>query len=111
MTIKDQNFEMYAGDSWDIVIFVSNSDGSICNLTGQTIKWSLKSPNKTVYKDIANSGITVANPIDGKFTVYLKYNDTFDLKGKFPHGAELVDTFGNISTVTVGFITIKSAII
>lgn len=105
MTVKNQNFEMYAGDTKNIEITISS-----VNLAGASVKWAAK---KTIYdavpalyKDTAG-GITITDAAAGKFTIALAPADTADLSGKYYHEAEVTDQSGNVSTVTTGTITIN----
>lgn len=108
MTAKNQNFEMYAGDS-QVLVVPLNFD-----LTGaKEIKWTLKisagSTEKLIYKEFSsNNGIEITNsgPVpedENIFQIQLNPEDTLNLKGTYYHEAEVTDNQGNVSTVMVGF--------
>lgn len=105
MTVKNQNFEMVAGDTKNIVIPVSN----VNDLAGASVKWALKKTvydaSNAVYKDTASGGISISGTT---FTVALAPADTVALRpGDYYHEAEVTDAAGNVSTVTTGKVTIS----
>lgn len=109
MTKKNQNFEMYAGDTKDIVITVTNANGAVVNLSGASVRWALKknvSASQNAYKT-TSSGVTLTSPSAGVFTVRLSAGDTQGLQGRYYHEAEVTDVLGNVSTVTTGYVTIE----
>jgi hypothetical protein len=113
LATRGQNFEIYAGDSKNITVTVTNADGSPIDLTGATIKWALKkrvsSPADITKETNTNAGISVANPTTGVFLIPLKPDDTKDLSGVFYHEAEVTDGVGNVSTVLTGEVTIHKS--
>jgi hypothetical protein len=104
MTAKNQNFEMVAGDTKNVVVTVAGTD-----LTGATIKWALK---KSVSSTVANvskttsDGISISDAAGGVFTIALAPADTVNLKNDYYHEAEVTDQQGNVSTVMTGRISI-----
>lgn len=104
MTTKNQNFEMYAGNTKNIVVTVAD-----VNLTGATVKWAMK---KTIYDaepavaKTTAAGIAVTDATTGIFTVTLFPADTRNLSGTYQHEAEITDAPGNVSTVLTGQLTI-----
>jgi hypothetical protein len=107
MTINNQNFEMYSGDSKIINVIVTNTDGSSLDLTGATIKWGvIKNSSRIIYKD-TTSGIAINIPMTlGRFTITLNPSDTANISGIFAHEAEITDSVGDVSTVFTGVIKI-----
>ena len=105
MTAKNQNFEMFAGDTKNIDVTVAG-----VNLAGSTVKWAMK---KTIYSaapDVAKDtvdGITVTDPNGGRFTISLLPSETRSLSGTYYHEAEITDANGNVSTIFTGTITIN----
>jgi hypothetical protein len=103
---KNQNFEMFAGDTKYIVVTVSN-----VNLTGASVKWAMKKTifNATpdVHKDTVSGGINITDAAAGKFTITLAPTDTTDISGSYYHEAEVTDAIGNVSTVLAGTVTIN----
>lgn len=106
MTKKNQNFEIYAGDTKDIIIAVTDAAGAAVNLSGATAKWVLKknaSASNSAYKTTGN-GITV---VGGVVTVRMNSADTQGLQGRYYHEAEVTDVSGNVSTILTGYVTIE----
>jgi hypothetical protein len=103
MATKNQNFEMFAGDTKAVTVTVAGVD-----LTGATVKWAMKksifNAEPDVYKDTA-AGISVITA--DKFTIALAPADTELLTGTYYHEASVTDVSGNVSTVLTGTITIN----
>lgn len=108
-----QDFEMFSGDSKDLVITVVDENDVTFSLTSASIKFNAsREPGSTVLinkgTDVSPGGITITNPAGGIFTVTLDPGDTKDLTEKFLYyEAEITDVLGNIATVTFGTITLK----
>lgn len=104
MTKKNQDFEMFAGNSKDIIITMADSSG----LSGATIKWVLKKSvnGQLITMKTVGGGISIGLTF---FTVRLNPADTEGLSGRFYHEAELTDVLGNVSTVTTGHVTIEAS--
>lgn len=103
MTALKQDFEMFAGDSKQIIVSNTNDNGSPLDLTGASVKWSLSDIVKTNV-----NGIYISNPINGEFVIHLDPEDTVNKIGKFRHEAVVTDVVGNVSTVLKGYVTIRS---
>jgi hypothetical protein len=106
VTAKNQNFEMVAGDSKNVVVTTPGSDW-----TGATAKWVLKKSvsdtSNLVFKSTGDGGVSISNPTGGEITIKLDPVDTINLKGSsFYHEAEVTDAQGNVSTVMVGNVRI-----
>jgi hypothetical protein len=102
MTVMNQNFSMYAGNTKKVVVTVKDDAGGNLNITGSTVRWGFGDILKTT-----SSGITLSNPTSGEFTITLNPADTSSKKGTFTHFAELTDVAGNVTTILNGEITIK----
>lgn len=111
MSLIEQNFEIYSGDSKNIIIIVTDDNENIIDLSGSTIKWALKktvnSIENNIYKDTSNGGIEITDALNGEFTVKLNPSDTEGLIGRFYHEAEVTDAIGSVSTILFGIATIK----
>ncbi|WP_141500961.1 hypothetical protein [Paenibacillus luteus] len=103
MATKNQNFEMFAGESKSVTVTVADVD-----LTGATVKWAAKksiyNTEHDVYKD-TESGVVITEP--NKFVITLVPADTAALSGGYYHEAVLTDASGNVSTVLTGKLTIN----
>lgn len=106
MTTINQNFNIVAGDSKNIVVTVTKNDGTPLNLAGASIRWGFSD----VIKDVTN-GVIITDAVNGQFTVVLKPADTEGKSGKQKHEAEITDQFGNVSTVMRGELTIERSVI
>lgn len=115
MTVTDQDFSMYAGDSRTLTIAVVDGDGAAVNLTGASIEWGLWSDadaTTLLISKSTSSGITILTQSGdtlGKFRVTLAPADTSGLQGDYRHEAEVTDGAGNISTTTTGKATISAS--
>lgn len=109
MSHSTQNFEIHAGDSRDIVVTVTDSQGGAVDLTGAAIAWQLArsadAASPAVFKSLG-TGISITDGPNGVFTVTLDSADTEGLTGLYYHEAEVTDTAGNRSTVLSGVATI-----
>lgn len=109
------NFTMYAGDTRRIEVTVV--EGSLpVDLTGATIRWGLSSDatnsgSVTVLKNIG-SGIDLLDGPGGRYLITLSPADTAaSVPGKYYHESEVVEADGTVSTVLIGFITIKDVLL
>jgi hypothetical protein len=112
MTTINQDFSMYAGDSKNIVITVTDDNGSPMNLLNATVKWALKkrvkSTENMIYKTTTD-GITITDAQNGLIKISLLPINTSSLSGMYYHECEVTDQSGNVSTVTTGYITVKES--
>ena len=89
--IKNQNFNMVAGDSKTIVIHMNE------NLTGVTAKWGLRQKGNDTPLLIKPGRI-----VGQEIHVDLEPLDTIDLFKSYVHECEVTDQNGKISTVMTG---------
>lgn len=95
--------QMYAGDSKNIIVSVTDEGGSALDISGATFVYEL-SGREVVKKDGIISG-------DSEVTFKLSPEDTLGWSGVYPHEVEMTDAAGNISTVYHDLITIQKPII
>ncbi|CAN7360916.1 hypothetical protein [Paenibacillus sp. LjRoot56] len=100
MTVSNQNFTMYAGDSKNIA--VKNLSG--ISYDGASIVWTLSINGGQVLSKSTSSGITISGDT---FTVVLNSSDTTNLSGEYMQKAKVTDIFGKVSTSMTGTITFK----
>lgn len=100
---RNQNFEMFAGDTENVVVTVTEG-GSPINLSGATIRWVMKRAGSVtpLISKTSPAGITITDTAGGKFTISLMPADTEDQRGDYYHEAEVTDASGNVSTVMTG---------
>lgn len=107
MTAENQSFEIYSGDTKNIIIPVTDVYGEPLSLEGVTATWVLKSSAYVVEVAITK---TIGNGIDidgSEVTISLNPSDTEGFSGLYYHELEIVDVAGNVSTVTTGNVIIK----
>jgi hypothetical protein len=106
LTATEANFEMFAGDTFEITNAVTDDDDEPVILTNATIKWALKRSAKSavdeVYKD-QDDGINVNL---NEFTIPLLPEDTVDLDGLYYHECEVTHD-GDVFTSFYGQVTIR----
>ncbi len=111
MTAVNQNFTMYAGDSKEINVTITEA-GNIVNLNGVTATWDMKrnrGESTNILSKSINNGISINSPSSGVVIIKLIPGDTENLRGSFHHKLEITDTLSNNSTVLVGEIIIEKA--
>lgn len=107
MTAENQSFEMYSGDTKNIIIPVTDGDGEPLSLEGVTATWVLKS-NAYVNEVAITKTIGDGIDIDGsEVTIRLDPSDTEGLRGLYYHKLNIIDAVGDVSTVTTGNVNIK----
>lgn len=109
-----QDFEMVSGDSKNIYVEVKDAEGTPKDLSGMGLKWQLwRYPGyvaPSISKD-ENHGITLIDPVSGKFRIELEPQDTEKLEGLYLHEAGVVDREGNITTILAGNAVINKDLI
>ena len=104
MTIKNQNFSMYAGETKEIKATITKEDGTSLDLTGAKLVWSLRkgelSSVNILTKTTAGGSITTAGNVA---TIKLSSVDTKELVGAdFFHELWAEDQTGNDSALFMG---------
>lgn len=111
MAEENQDISMYAGESLEIEILVTNDAGAAKDLTGATIAWKLaRGPGSTaMVSKSTGAGIAITNAASGIFTVSLSPADTESLHGRYYHEARVTDSGGKESVITVGTVLIQKS--
>ncbi len=112
MTATEQNVTMYRGDTAIITVTVTDSDNEDVakNLIGCTARYIATSRGVAAITktSVDDGGIVLTTPASGILTITLDPEDTADLEpGLYEHEVEITDGDGNVSTVTVGTLSIK----
>jgi hypothetical protein len=109
------DFELYAGDTRDLIVSVVDQDGANVDLNNGTVLWQMAptkwqdDPEAVLISKTSQAGqITLAN---GSFTVHLLSADTEGLEGSFYHEAQVTLVDGTIGTTLVGKVKIKPNLI
>lgn len=113
MPAQNQNFAVWAGNSLKLRIPIKNADGSIPNLGGATVKWALENQaGAIVLQKLNGAGAVIQDPTGTPYVeVTIAAADTVALApGAYSHEAEITDSSGNVSTVTVGRATVQPSI-
>jgi len=107
MTSVNQNFTVYAGDTAQVSIGVTQS-GAAASLSSTSIVWVLEEEvgSGSLVKLTTDDYISVSGSI---VILGISPSHTQNLNGKYYHEVEVTDTSGNISTVTTGTVTIKKS--
>jgi len=111
---KNQNFEIWAGNSAQIDFAITNSTTG-CGMdlpSASSVIWHLLSDSDTptpalITKSTGGSGITVST---STASVVLGPIDTSSLSGVYVHQARVTDTSGSTVTVSIGTVTINKSI-
>ena len=114
MSHKVQNFQIHAGDSRELVVTVSDSQGAAVDLSGAAIAWQLARSAGAAAPAVAKalgSGIVITDGPNGVFTVMLDPADSETLSGLYYHEAEVTDAAGQRSTVLSGVATVVPTLI
>jgi hypothetical protein len=116
--VTTQNFSMVSGDDQEIQFTVADTDfeSPTPTLDGATVYWQafyskFSTPGDVVISksSLSGHGIVIVDDVNRVFVVTLERPDTLGLIGNFYHEAKLVDETGNVTTVTVGIMTLTQA--
>jgi len=114
MTTEGQNFTIYQGDSKEVIISVTNEDGSVTDLAGYAgavfVAYNQTLDSIVIQKLLAD-GITIPTPSNGQLVITLDSEDTEDLVPKnYGIQCEIEDAFGNHATVMTGYMKVLRSI-
>lgn len=120
MPAAAQDITHYVGDSLTIQLGpVLDADGGLSDLSGATARWwmakSVTATGADIYvKKAGGDGLVLDGNTAGEWTITITL-DPSDTEGKsagkFYHECEVVDSSGNVSTVTVGKFTLMPTLI
>lgn len=107
MTAISQDFTLYAGDAAAPIFTVQDQNGYPININGVadivwTVIQTLTSPSVILKRKALGQITFVTDGMDGRFTVTITNADTSQLAGYYLHDAQIIDSFGNVTTVTLG---------
>ena len=113
MTEIKQNFEVWAGDDKEITVIVREEDDSLLDLSGYTFNWvmyDLDDESVHLTKTLS-TGLSVPTPSNGEVVITLEPDDTENLDtGLYRHELEATSSTNKISTVTVGYVIIRTSV-
>jgi len=106
MTIINQNFVMYSGETKTIVAPVTNYDGTGFDSSGATCKWVIRPDERDVQilllkqaPDVDFSGNTLQ--------ITLNPADTAAMEGTYYHECKVTDQFGDVAIIFTGQVSIE----
>lgn len=108
MTLRNQNFTMYAGNNKTIVVTITKEDGSAIDLTGYTSVWAIRQKESSTKNDAVITNVTGQG---NQLTITLVPEDTQNLAGTYFHECQITDMFGYVSTVFTGMVIIHRSVI
>jgi len=115
MTLITENLSLYAGDSLDLTMSVTNLDGTVKDLTSADVSWGIFNENtgELLVQKSTVSGIIITSVPSGVCVISVLPEDTEDIRPAtwYRHEGEVIDAQGNVSTVLVGNFTIMESII
>jgi len=107
MAVKEQNFEMWAGDYKKVTFVVQDIE----NLVGANIQWIMAQSAKSEPVLTKESTANEININKNEFTVELSSVDTKDIAaGTYYHEAIITDTENHTVTVATGKVTINPSL-
>jgi hypothetical protein len=110
MAMIDQDFEMYQGDTKQLIVSVVDGDGVAVDLTGAIITWKLYKSIAGDVPDVVKTlgeGANVTDALNGEFIVELAEADTLNMVGQYYHEAQVQDIRGYKTTVMTGKVVIN----
>lgn len=109
MAKERQDYEMWAGDSFQLDVEVTDGNGEIEDISGYYIEWVLAEragADPEIVKD-TDGDVTITDGPNGTFIVDLFPPDTTGIYGKYHHEAQATDDTGNEITLLTGNATIN----
>lgn len=112
MAETNQDFTIWAGNDVVLRITVEMNEDQV--LLGAEIRWWMarsKWAATPLITKALGAGIELTDDSQVAFDVTLDAADTEGLHGAYYHEAEIIETNGKVSTVTVGSVTIRPTIV
>ena len=109
MSKRNQDFDMYIGESRTVFIALTNADGTPFDPVGATMEWWLAKTNhsaKTVSKTLS-SGLAIS---PGGVNIILETDDTYDLKPEIYYHELKITMPSGLSVATVGAVHLRPAL-
>ena len=108
MGTKNDTLEMFAGTTRDLVVTVTDEDGSAHDLTGHTGEWCLarKQGDAALLTKTTGAGVVLTDPSGGICTVSLASDDTDGMQGVYYWELRLVDATTDEDVPAYGYVRI-----
>jgi hypothetical protein len=107
----NQDFDFYVGDNALVNIQIKTDDGKPKDIAGAKCTWKMIDAIScmTVTEKIIGNGVTITDGINGLLSISLATAETSKFSpGRYSHVATVTDLAGNVCTVTVGTLTVRS---
>ena len=113
MTEYAQDFEIFQGDTKEITIPITDENNAAKTLTGSSQKWeAFDGTTRVIQKTDAQITLVSKNGTDDAIRFTLDPADTAILAAKeYDHEVEIMDSAGNVGTVTRGKMTVRDDLI
>jgi hypothetical protein len=104
----ERNVELYRGDNRTFKVTCKDGEGAVVNITGATIKFSVKEKIGDTTCKIEKSSavateINITDAVNGEYEIYLLPADTQNLDiGSYEYDSELTTTTGKVYTTVRG---------
>ena len=109
MSKRNQDFDLYAGESKVVFIAITNADGTPFDPAGSAMEWWLaktSTSDKIVAKTLG-SGLAIS---PGGVNIILDSEDTYDLRPELYHHELQVTKDVRVSVVTVGTVHLRPSL-
>lgn len=110
-----QDFEFWQGETKEVFIRVFDADNNFFDITDAEVRWKMKmqvfnGPEPVLEKQTGN-GITLPDAMRGLIRIQIDPEDTEGMPaGYYYHEAELIESDGSISVITVGRVKLNPSI-
>jgi hypothetical protein len=95
MAQVNQNFEMYAGDTMDITVTLTDALGAPLDIAGLTLWWGMAD---------------IVKQVDETLVIHLVPEDTEALTGAQRHQLRAIDPSGRVETLLTGVVRITESV-
>lgn len=116
MTVENQNFTVYAGDTKFIKVDIKDGDTglNITTLSGLYFRWVMWNPYAGTFDNILIEKTTssgIEKVMDSYVLIHLNPEDTEEIlpANYYKHELEMTDLDGNVATISTGYITVKES--
>jgi len=110
-----QDFELWQGETKAVYIQVFDDENNFYNITDASVRWKMQmqiyNGQQVVLEKSTSDGITIPDPLRGLIRIDLQPEDTENMPaGFYYHEAELMESSGAISVITIGRVQLHPSI-
>jgi hypothetical protein len=105
---------MVCGDTVQLNMAISDVNGDPVDIAGMLVNWAMgkSAQGPQLLAKVTGAGIVITDSANGMIAVTLMPSDTLGLTpANYYHEFELIDGFGNISTVARGSLQLQPGLI